>query len=199
MRHPVTRELFQYWSRLKGARSAPERAEVDPSAIRGILADVFILEADPQRQFPLRLSGSRVNALFGHELKGRPFASLWPSESWQDVARLVESVMDESLGFVAGLEALTADAETLELEWLLLPLRHHGKTHARLIGSLSPNRIPAWLGLVPVGDFAIRSLRVISGSANSAGPPLERHRRHRHLTLVEDGFPAENWPGVIPR
>jgi hypothetical protein len=188
MRHPVTRELFQYWSHLKGERSAPERADIDPSAIRGILADVFVLEADPQRNFPLRLSGSRINALFGYELKGRDFASLWPSDSWREVAQLLENAMDESHGLVAGLEAATAEAETLELEWLMLPLRHHGRTHARLIGSLAPARIPVWLGLVPVGDIAIRSLRVISGPAKSIEAPLEPFRRHHHLTIHDGGL-----------
>jgi len=88
---------------------------------------------------------------------------------------------------VAGLEAATADLETLELEWLMLPLRHHGRTHARLIGSLAPARIPAWLGLMPIGDIAIRSLRVISGPAKSVHAPLERHRRHQYLTIHEGG------------
>ncbi len=198
MRHPGSRELFQYWSRLRGERTAPERADIDPSAIRGILADVFILEADPQRLFPLRLSGSRVNALFGCELKGRAFASLWPAASWGEVAALLEGVMDESHAVVIGLSTTGPDGATLELEWLILPLRHHGKTHARLIGSLSPARVPAWLGLVPVGEIAIRSLRVLSATAASAQAPADERRR-QHLTIHEGGRQPQNWPEVSQR
>ena len=46
MRQAANRELFAYWRRLKGERSAPERNDVDPGAIRAILSDVFILEFD---------------------------------------------------------------------------------------------------------------------------------------------------------
>jgi hypothetical protein len=37
----------------------------------------------------------------------------------------------------------------------MLPLRHGGKTHSRLIGSLSPMNIPLWLGLDPVVKLSI--------------------------------------------
>jgi hypothetical protein len=198
MRHPGSRELFQYWSRLKGERTAPERADIDPSAIRAILADVFILEADPQRLFPLRLSGSRVNALFGSELKGRAFASLWPAAAWGEVAALLEGVMDESHAVVVGLATSGPDGATLELEWLILPLRHHGKTHARLIGSLSPARVPAWLGLVPISEITIRSLRVLRATAASAQTPPDERRR-QHLTIHEGGRQTQNWPQVSRR
>ena len=32
---------------MRGARSAPERSEIDPAAIRGVLGDTFILEVNP--------------------------------------------------------------------------------------------------------------------------------------------------------
>ena len=41
MKLAVTMELHAYWNRLRGARSAPERNDVDPSAIRGVLTDQF--------------------------------------------------------------------------------------------------------------------------------------------------------------
>ncbi|MBV8472325.1 MAG: PAS domain-containing protein, partial [Hyphomicrobiales bacterium] len=38
MKLAATRELFAYWTSLRAARSAPERNDVDPGALRGILA-----------------------------------------------------------------------------------------------------------------------------------------------------------------
>ena len=35
----VTMELYAYWNQLRGARTAPERNDVDPGAISGVLAD----------------------------------------------------------------------------------------------------------------------------------------------------------------
>ena len=55
MKLAASRELFAYWCGLRGARSAPERDDVDPGAIRGVLADTFILEHDAARGFPLRI------------------------------------------------------------------------------------------------------------------------------------------------
>jgi hypothetical protein len=78
MRHAATRELFSYWTRLRGERVVPERSDIDPAAIRGILADTFILAVDPAREFPLPLSGTRFNAFFGGATKVRSFCELWP-------------------------------------------------------------------------------------------------------------------------
>ena len=70
MKLAVTMELYAYWNRLRGARSAPERNDVDPGAIRGVLADTFVLDFDEGRGFPFRIAGSRANAIFLKELQG---------------------------------------------------------------------------------------------------------------------------------
>ena len=73
----VTMELYAYWNQLRGARSAPERNDVDPGAIRGVLADTFVLDFDDRRGFPFRIAGSRANAIFLKELRGLSFLELW--------------------------------------------------------------------------------------------------------------------------
>ena len=45
MKHPSNRELFNYWNERRGPRLAPERADIEPSAIRHVLGDTFVLEA----------------------------------------------------------------------------------------------------------------------------------------------------------
>ena len=69
-------ELYAYWNRLRGARSARERNDVDPGAIRGVLADTFMLDFDEKRGFPFRIAGSRANAIFLKELRGLSFLDL---------------------------------------------------------------------------------------------------------------------------
>ena len=56
MKHAASRELFAYWQEKRGTRPAPERAEIDPGAIRGLLGDAFILALDQRRTVP-RLLG----------------------------------------------------------------------------------------------------------------------------------------------
>ena len=44
MKHPSNRELFDYWNKRRGERLAPERADIEPAAIRHVLGDTFVIE-----------------------------------------------------------------------------------------------------------------------------------------------------------
>ena len=74
-------ELYSYWDALRGARSAPERNDIEPGAIRGVLADTFILEISRRSGFSV--PGRRQP----HQRAVRPriarpsrFSSLWRRE-----------------------------------------------------------------------------------------------------------------------
>ncbi|MGV7033381.1 PAS domain-containing protein [Methylobacterium symbioticum] len=185
MKHQTSRSLHAYWDRLRGARSAPERAEIEPGEIRHILADSLILEIDmSRRSAQLRLAGTRVCALYGRELRGLPLGSLWqPGEppSWTGAPhaeswRVVEIVANDMVGVVMGLRGLTALGESVDLELLLLPLRHRGRTHARMLGTLSAHQLPSWIGLRPLVRLETTSLRVLAGPALAVddAPSLDR-------------------------
>jgi hypothetical protein len=73
MKHSSIRELFDYWNERRGRRAAPERGDIEPGDIRGVLADTFILAFDAPASHPFRIAGTRVCALFGRELKGEAF------------------------------------------------------------------------------------------------------------------------------
>ncbi len=177
MKHPTSRLLHAYWDRLRGERAAPERAEVEPGEIRHLLADSLILEIDMERcSAHLRLAGTRVCALYGRELRGLPLGSLWePAEApaWTgpphaEAWRVVEIVANDTVGVVVGLRGTTASEESLDLELLLLPLRHRGRTHARMLGTLSALHLPHWIGLRPLVRLETTSLRILSGPAHGA-------------------------------
>lgn len=161
MKLAATQELFAYWRDIKGARSAPERNDIDPGQIRGVLANTFILEFGPQQGFPMRIVGTRTTALFQRELRGEPFLEIWRSEDRKEVGGLVESVADEAQPFLVGATGGATNADLVDIEILLLPLRHRGATHARILGSCAPRRSPEWLGLLPIGPLALVSLRAL--------------------------------------
>jgi hypothetical protein len=161
MKHAATRALFAYWNELRGHRAAPERTHIDPTAIRGVLSDTFILEVDTRRTFPFRIAGTRANALFARELKGTSFLDLWRGADLDTARRLLSTILDEVSPSVSGLAGLAGDRTPLDIELLLLPLRHNGRTHARLLGCLSPGAVPAWLGLIPIDRLSFRSLRFV--------------------------------------
>jgi len=60
MKHAASRELYAYWEERRGQRPAPERADIEPGAIRAALSDTFILELDAGDGHSFRLAGTRV-------------------------------------------------------------------------------------------------------------------------------------------
>ena len=103
MKHSASRELYTYWDDRRGQRSAPERSDIEPGAIRHVLSDSFILAAgDTATGCPFRLAGTRVCALFGRELKGESFVELWDAAVRRTIADLLAILVDEGVGTVAG-------------------------------------------------------------------------------------------------
>jgi hypothetical protein len=164
MKLAASRELYAYWEGLRAGRSAPERNDVEPGAIRGVLADTFILEFDPAGGFPLRVVGTRTNALFLTELRGRPFLELWREADRAEIATIVAALADEAQPFLLGASAAPIGFPPVDVELVLLPLRHHGHTHARALGCCAPRGAPQWLGLVPVAGLSLLTLRALGPS-----------------------------------
>ncbi|SED41478.1 hypothetical protein SAMN05443249_5313 [Beijerinckia sp. 28-YEA-48] len=198
MKQTATRELFSYWNELRQERAAPGRLELDPTAIRGALPSTFMLEVDPPRSYPLRIAGSRISALFRREVLGETFTGLWHRDDQPTIERLLSTVLDETVPAVIGVTAAPAQRALVELEMLILPLRHEGKTHARLLGALTPTAIPSWLGLIGVESLRIATSRFIvdettppiaTGMGNPSPPIAQAYqtRRHGHLLVLEGG------------
>ncbi len=198
MKHAVTRELHAYWSRLRKMRAAPERQDIDPAAIRTLLSDTFILEvggrpSDPD--YTLRLSGTRLNALFLSELKGRSLLALWSPADRDAIADMLSAVVDDCSPVVAGLRAAPAGHRPIDLEMILLPLKHHGQTHARVLGALAPIEVPSWLGLLPIESLSLSSFRLLGlepsravlPEADRIVPRLDAPRRYGRFLVHEGG------------
>jgi hypothetical protein len=159
MKQASSRELFGYWTAKRGTRPAPERGEIEPSAIRRALGDVFILEFDRLNSHPFRLAGTRVCALFGRELKNAAFLDLWDAASRVTVADLLNSVADEANGVVGSAQGLTPEGWPQDVELVLLPLAQRGDRHARMIGSLAPLSAPFWLGQSKLTTLTLGNVR----------------------------------------
>jgi hypothetical protein len=196
----ATTELYAYWNRLRGARSAPERNDVDPGAIRGVLADTFVLDFDAERGFPFRISGSRANALFLREMRGFSFSELWRGADREQINSTLRRVADEAQPFLIGAEAGPSGLDAANVEIILLPLRHHGLTHARVLGGLAVHGAPAWMNMRGAGPITLTSLRAFDPPkparrrTDRAGPsdfaPRDMPRRYKHLFVYSSDRPA---------
>jgi hypothetical protein len=189
MKHAASRDLHAYWEALRGRRPAPQRAEIEPAAIRHVLSETFIVTLDRGTGYPFRLAGTRVCALFGRELKGESFLGLWDEASRKTVRDLLNLLTSETVGTVAGVTAQTTSGEPLDLELLLLPLIAPRPMLARSIGVLAPMRVPQWIGLRTIGDLTLGSRRHVGVGAEKRLLPnfLTPWSNRRGLVVYEGG------------
>lgn len=189
MRHPSTRELFDYWNARRGGRAAPDRADIEPGAIRKILADTFILSYDEAAGHPFRIAGTRVCAAFGRELKSEAFLDLWSPESRKQVRELISVVANEAVGVVGGARGTSTAQATREVELLLLPMSHRGAANARVLGALAPRNAAYWLGADTLDHLTLGTLRYLGTAVESAPmvAPKRPEGRIRHGLVVYDG------------
>ncbi len=161
MRHAVSTELYTYWRALRRGGAAPERNAVEPGAIRGALADTFVLDFDIAGGFPFRIAGSRVNAIFLRELRGAPFLQIWRESDRAAIASVLQAAADQEAPYLLIAQAWPAGLQPVEIEITLLPLRHHSATHARMLGSLAAGVGSEWLGLIASGPAVLMGWREI--------------------------------------
>lgn len=195
--------LFQYWNRLRGIRPAPKRTEIEPADIKTLLADTFILEVDARGEPVFRLAGSRLCAIYGRELKGFSFPSLWNVKDAEVVRRLTRSVFDSGMVIVLEFAGLSRNGRCNSFETVLLPLEG-GKDCLRALGSIAACEKPFWLGADPVEENRVGSIRVVDPDREPlflknrpavTVPPLapvddladEEGRRVRHLVVFDGG------------
>ncbi|WP_319533557.1 PAS domain-containing protein [uncultured Cohaesibacter sp.] len=161
MKHQVTRELFTYWDGLRGGRTAPERSDIDPAEIHQILGDTFILEYENQNSLRFRLAGTRLCGSFCRELKGQNFLSIWNREDISSIRLLLTAVAEDEAAAVVGFKGKTERNQELDFEAILLPLRHYGQPKSRILGAASPADIPYWVGIWPLTELSVTSMRLI--------------------------------------
>ena len=189
MKTMPTRKMYAYWNARRGSRLAPERGDIEPGAIREILGDSFIISFEADGDHPFRLAGTRVCALFGHELKGKPFAQFWDLASRNAVRTLAAAVADDGGAVVAGVGARTAQGSHTDLELLLLPLYHRGNLRLRLLGVLAPLAVPYWLGAEQVVTLTLGAVRHLGPTVQKLDAPrFVRGPARPRLTVYDGGL-----------
>ena len=138
MKHPASREFFAYWDGKRGDARAPERSDIEPSAMRELLGDIFVLSCEQEAGYPFRVAGTRVCALFGRDVKDQSFLDLFAAESRHEIEEITAVVTDETLPAIAGLTATSPQGKISHLELLLLPFNNRAHTPISLTGMLAP-------------------------------------------------------------
>lgn len=161
MQKTSTKTLYDYWNTLRGSRSAPDRRDIDPTQIRTALANTFILELNGENEFDFRLAGSHLCAAYTRELKGRSFTRLWHDRDRDAMDTLIRAVTEDHAVALITFQGTTAVHTKLQMETMLLPVRHNGNTTTRLLGAMTAIDEPYWFGVQPVLEQRITGLRLI--------------------------------------
>jgi hypothetical protein len=190
MKHPLSRELYEYWNARRGARSTPERGDIDPAAIKRILGDSFVLSLEPGEDPVFRVAGTRICALFGRELRGEGFAGIWRQEHAGQIRELVGLVAEEEIGVLAGARTEANEELHCSLEVLVLPLSHRGRSGRRMLGSLVTLERPYWLDIWPARRLTLGVVQFVG--ANVYAPPQAGASRislrlRNALTVIDGG------------
>ena len=100
-----------------------------------------------------------------------PFSSFGATPIAASSNSVLHCIADEAQAFLIGAEARPPGLGAVDIEIILLPLRHHGLTHSRILGGLAVHAAPAWMGLMGAGPIALASLRALDSSAREALAP----------------------------
>ena len=155
MKHPSSRDFYAYWDKVRGNTAAPDRSDIEPSAVRALLGDIFVLSYDNDTGYPFRVAGTRVCALLGRDLKDTSFSALFSPDNRREIEDIITYVAEEMLPAIAGITAASEDGTTAHLELLLLPFNNRAHAPVSLTGLLAPFEDD----LGTIRDFKVTSWR----------------------------------------
>ena len=153
--------LFQYWNRLRNGAMAPQRTAIEPSDIREVLSQTFILKEEASTgEMDFRLAGTAISSFFGRQLRSTPLRQLFQHQHRAIVSRLLRNCYQESSVVLLGLNAATRNERKSDLEVLLMPLQAEPEGN-HILGCIIPHEHAFWHGLEPVTSLDLTSIRVL--------------------------------------
>jgi hypothetical protein len=184
MKHPSNQEFFSYWDEKRAGERAPDRSEIEPSAVRELLGDIFVLSYDSAAGYPFRVAGTRICALLGRDMKDRSFAELFIEDGRREIEDIIAVVTEEMLAAVAGITATSTDGAPAHLELLLLPFSHRAHAPVSLTGLLAPFES----GHSVLSDFKLTSWRYLHPPAQRLVPRAIRKLKLARGLMVYEGL-----------
>ena len=204
MRHNTSKQIFSYWDNLRKGRVAPDRRDIEPSDIRELLGDTFILEVDENyRTISFRLAGTKLCRAYGRELKGVGFLALWTEEDNFKIMNAVRAVYQTQQVCVMSLLGETQTGRFVYYEIVMLPLLIGNANEIRILGTATPDEQPYWLGSDSIISNRLKRMRFIETPVNEIATPSlvpdlqsmlsqentdgSGSRRVGHLTVLDGG------------
>lgn len=161
MKQRTNQILYAYWNELRGTRMAPERFDVDPSRIAGILSETFILERVNSQAYTFRLAGTRLCDQYTVELRGCDYLDLVEDDDRHLIEHHLDQITHQGAAGLFEMEAPGKDGRSVVFETLILPLVHTRGAVNRFLGAAVAVNPAPWVGTVPLGQSALLQHRLI--------------------------------------
>lgn len=201
MRHRFNQELFQYWEQLRGTHSAPFRKDIEAAAIGTILGSVFMVKMVGDIA-TIHMAGGDVSGLFGVELRGKVFGTMWLNGVERKPSHLARRCAVDRELFLIDADGLSPFGKVYQLEMIMLPLCDPNPNEAHLIAALCPLPIDAPLPLSHIMGMSVTHIRPIKRGTlvasfqtkNRLTRPQEQigeqsaPRQIKHLSVIDGGM-----------
>ncbi|PKP84573.1 MAG: hypothetical protein CVT80_07395 [Alphaproteobacteria bacterium HGW-Alphaproteobacteria-2] len=156
MRERVAAQMAAYWESLRAGRPAPQRSEIDPRQIEGLLPYTLVLEWRPDGPVRIRLAGAHVTGLMGMELRGMPLESILEPEARATLAAEVAELFARPALLDADLLSEGRGRLPMRARMALFPLTSDRGEMTRALGCIAAEGV---VGLPP-RRFTIERLRL---------------------------------------
>ncbi|MEL7299742.1 MAG: PAS domain-containing protein [Pseudomonadota bacterium] len=181
--------LEAYWMSVRGNRTVPLRADIDPRGIESALDYAFIAERVTAGIVRFRLAGSQLNELLGMDVRGMPITSLFGPKSRGELVEAIEGVFEGPEVLEVGLESPAgAGKPALPAQMVLLPLKSDLGDISRAIGCF-PTR--GSIGRPP-RRFELSGALKRTSLASEEAPVI--HRRPAPRPQPMEGFAEDKAP-----
>ena len=181
MQKTSTKTLYDYWNRLRGARSAPDRRDIDPSQIKSALANTFILELDEANEFSFRLAGSHLCTAYARELKGRSFTRIWHPRDRYALGTLIRAVTEDHAVALVTVTGTTPINTQTSFETILLPIRPNEASAGDMARDIATSIAE---DLHDGEEAMIAPMRPMAATVFGRSA-----RRYAHLAVIDGGRP----------
>ncbi|MDM7930867.1 PAS domain-containing protein [Tabrizicola sp.] len=169
-------QVRAYWEALRGAGSIPDRAQLDPRGLSGVLDRVFLAESIGWGMVQVRIAGSAIAEAAGTDLRGLPLSFLFSANARPQLAEALEPVITGQA--VAELDLGGGSAGQIG-QLLLLPLSD-GPDRRLVLGCLGH----AEAALRPGRKLDVLCRREEQIYPNMPAAPPNQKRQVGHLTLI---------------
>lgn len=184
MQQKTSKLLYEYWDGVRKGRLAPDRFEIEPSRISGLLPETFIIECSELRSYTIRLAGTRICTQIGYELRGTDILDHWSHDDREAIESLLLNVKESGAVAVLKLSASDERGRTVWFEMTLMPLVHTGNSVNRILGCLTAIDPPFWLGTARLRDRTLADFDLLWPKGSQAY--AEKHITSNRAPLPKD-------------